>query len=390
MIPKPLNAITEADITNLKIAGIQEGSTIEYKRDLPGTRDEDKREFLADVSSFSNTDGGDILYGVAEHQGVITDVVGASSPDFDAEILRLESLIRDGVAPRMSAAFRVVPYEGGKVLVIRIEKSWARTHRVVFRGHDKFYARTSAGKFPLDWGQLRNAFLQSEGLSNQISGFRLDRLIDIANHRAPIDLPNTPRLVLHVIPLRTFSGDEQIDISAVYKNPELHYQWDSFGSDRQMTFDGVLLHTPLLADGAVAYVHFYRNGTLEAVHTSLLETQQVPGKRLIPHVKYERTVLTYLPRCFQSLERLGVRPPLSVALSLVGVQGLRMAGDILNPNDSREIREETLIIPGRIVESFSETPERILKPIFDRVWNACGVLESENFDQQGNWAPRRR
>src|SRR5580700_10980617 len=98
MIPKSLSAIAEPDIQELKAAGIQEGTTVEYKRELPGTRDEDKREFLADASSFANTEGGDILYGVAEDQGVITDIIGASSPDFDAEILRLESLIRDGVA----------------------------------------------------------------------------------------------------------------------------------------------------------------------------------------------------------------------------------------------------------------------------------------------------
>jgi schlafen family protein len=108
MIPKPLSNIGEPDIQAFKDAGVQEGQTLEFKRDLPGTRDEDKREFLADVSSFANTDGGDMIYGVAEDQGVITDIVGASSPDFDAEILRLENLVRDGVSPRMNAAFRVV------------------------------------------------------------------------------------------------------------------------------------------------------------------------------------------------------------------------------------------------------------------------------------------
>jgi hypothetical protein len=29
------------------------------------------REFLADVSSFSNTEGGDVIYGVAEERGLI-------------------------------------------------------------------------------------------------------------------------------------------------------------------------------------------------------------------------------------------------------------------------------------------------------------------------------
>lgn len=176
MIPKSLNEIAEADIQELKEAGIEEGKTIEYKRECPGTRDDEKREFLADISSFANTEGGDIIYGVDEDKGVITDVLGVSSPDFDAEILRLENLIRDGISPRISTGFRVVPSASRKLLVIRIEKSWIGPHRVIFRGHDKFYARTSAGKFPLDVTQLRSAFLQSATLSEQINGFRLDRI----------------------------------------------------------------------------------------------------------------------------------------------------------------------------------------------------------------------
>lgn len=59
---------------------------------MPGTKDEDKREFLADVSSFANTDGGDIIYGLEEEQGVIANIIGLNCPDFDAEKLRLENL----------------------------------------------------------------------------------------------------------------------------------------------------------------------------------------------------------------------------------------------------------------------------------------------------------
>jgi len=106
MIPKPSNEITEADIQEIKANGVPEGNDIEYKRELPGTSDEQKREFLADVSSFANTGGGDIIYGVAENQGVITEIAGLSSCDFDVEILRLENLMRDGVAPRSRQILR--------------------------------------------------------------------------------------------------------------------------------------------------------------------------------------------------------------------------------------------------------------------------------------------
>jgi hypothetical protein len=389
MIPKALNEIAEADIRELKEAGIEEGKTIEYKRESPGTRDDEKREFLADVSSFANTEGGDIIYGVDEDKGVITDIGGLSSPDFDAEILRLENLIRDGISPRISTGFRVVPCASGKLLVIRIEKSWIGPHRVIFRGHDKFYARTSAGKFALDVAQLRTAFLQSATLSEQIYGFRLDRIIDIANNRAPLPLATDPKLVLHIIPLGALSEQAQFDVSAFHRNQILHRPWNTSGWNPRMTFDGAMLHTWADTDGRVtSYTHFFRNGILEAVTTSLLETQQVPGSRLIPHAAFEGEVLKYLPSCFESLHHIGVRPPASVALTLIGVRGLRMASTY-GLHQGNEIREEMLIIPGTIVDSFSMPANEILRPMFDRIWNACGLLQSPNFDAQGNWARRR-
>jgi hypothetical protein len=90
-----------------------------------------------------------------------------------------------------------------------------------------------------------------------------------------------------------------------------------------------------------------------------------------------------------TLDEIGVRPPVSVSLSLIGVRGLKMAMAAFGVQQTDEIREETLIIPGAIVENFSASPYAILKPMFDRIWNACGLLQSVNFDAQGKWTEHK-
>lgn len=60
---KPLLSLLEADLLALVQDQAFEDKHLEYKLTLPGGSNDDKKEFLADVSSFANADGGIILYG---------------------------------------------------------------------------------------------------------------------------------------------------------------------------------------------------------------------------------------------------------------------------------------------------------------------------------------
>ena len=55
MIQKPLDQITEAVLKSLIENEVVERKNLDYKRDLPGRNDEQRRKFLSDVSSFTNT-----------------------------------------------------------------------------------------------------------------------------------------------------------------------------------------------------------------------------------------------------------------------------------------------------------------------------------------------
>jgi predicted HTH transcriptional regulator len=100
-LEKPLEFITEADLQKLIADAVAERAVIEYKAQLPGNSDADKKEFLADVSSFANSFGGHLLYGMKEAAGLPTDLSGVEVPDTNSEKLRLENVIRTGLAPRI-------------------------------------------------------------------------------------------------------------------------------------------------------------------------------------------------------------------------------------------------------------------------------------------------
>ncbi len=43
---------------------VPESRNLEFKRQLPGNSDSEKKEFLADVTAMANSGGGDIVYGM--------------------------------------------------------------------------------------------------------------------------------------------------------------------------------------------------------------------------------------------------------------------------------------------------------------------------------------
>ncbi|HET7207231.1 MAG TPA: RNA-binding domain-containing protein [Terriglobales bacterium] len=77
-----------------------ERQTLDYKVQLPGGGDDDKREFLGDVTSFANMSGGDLLFGISDERyasGRSTGLPGAAeglvNANLSAEIGRLENLV---------------------------------------------------------------------------------------------------------------------------------------------------------------------------------------------------------------------------------------------------------------------------------------------------------
>ena len=73
---KPLESVNETDLQALVVNEIAEGKSIEYKIMLPKNSDNDKKEFLADVSSFANASGGHLIYGIKEKGGVAIEITG--------------------------------------------------------------------------------------------------------------------------------------------------------------------------------------------------------------------------------------------------------------------------------------------------------------------------
>jgi len=389
---KQLESIEESDLRALVDNQVPESRTIEYKESLPGNSDSDKKEFLADVSSFGNAAGGHLIFGIRERSGVPSELCGLQNINADAEIMRLENIIRDCIEPRIpGVSMRTVPLQtSGVAIIIRIPRSWALPHMVTFKGHSKFYSRNSAGKYPLDVSELRAAFALSETTTERIRSFRTARLSKIVAGETPVSLDEVPRIVLHIIPFGAFDPAARFDVSSLARDTGRLQPIYTEGWNRRHNFDGFLTYGQFpKSASAHSYLQIFRNGSIEAVEAFLLRNREKEGNRTIPSITYERELLQALPRLLSIQKQLGVEPPLFIMLSLLGVSGYIMAVNRsrfwLGRDDIHPIDRDALLVPEVVVESFDCDPAEVMKPVFDAVWNAAGWPRSMNYDETGKW-----
>ena len=332
MVPpfnKPIEEIAAADIERLITDKVREVRSLDYKRALPGRNDASIKELLADVVSFSNAGGGTIIWGIEEERdenGHPTGLPGAviGVPDnLDAEIRRLENVVRDGTEPRVPGIrFRAVTMNDNlEVLIAHIPRSWAGPHLVKFKNASRFYSRNSAGKYQLDATEIRAAFLNSENQASRVARFRDERVARIVAGEIPGPLLSDEKMVLHVYPASAVDPAFTIDLNAASSQTTHLQPMGASGWDYHFNLDGFLSYAGPSSSGEVrAYTQVFRNGAVEALATSFLT-----DNRRIPSVAYEKRFIEALDRVRRLYQALGLEPPFFVMPTLVGIRGAQLA-----------------------------------------------------------------
>ncbi|MGD2249788.1 MAG: ATP-binding protein [Candidatus Methanofastidiosia archaeon] len=390
MISKDIGQITEEDLQALIDNSVIERKNIEYKQELHISKDSEKKEFLADVSSFANASGGDLIYGIIEdtNTGAPKTLKGLNIKNVDREIARMDNMIRNGIEPRIPS-YNIEPVtlsNSRKAIVIRIHKSWISPHRVTFKGHDKFYSRSSNGKYPLDVAELRIAFNLSETIIEIIRKFREDRISNIFANETPIPLYEGGKIVLHLVPIVSFDPARRCNIDEI--DPYDNRMRPIYSGSRKSRYnlDGILNYSIDSEGKTSSYVQLFRNGIIEAVEGRLLMDREEP---IIPSVAYEEELIRSLPQYLALLKSLSVELPIFIFLTLVNVEGYKMATYRWKQifEDVCPIDRDILILPEVIIEKYDSKAEDILKPCFDSIWNACGFPKSWNYNEDGKWSP---
>lgn len=380
--------ITEADLNNLISTGVPESPSIDYKRDTYGNSGDDKREFLADVSSFANTIGGDIVIGIDEASGLPTAVKPLTG-DIDAEVRRLESIALSGIEPRLTnLRIRAVPVIGGHVIIVRVQRSFVPPHRVIAQNSNRFYARAGTRKYEPNVDQLRHLFIDAPHMLERIRLFQADRLLKIAAGDTPIPLGQLGKVVLHVIPLPSFADGRMADIvSELAKGTHVPLPLDrmSHSSQNSVNLDGYLNYSVAAPDAPKGYAQFFRNGTIEGVGE--LRSDDNGNSRFITK-DLTNLVVSRVRQYLDVLKAYDLGIPVYIFLSLCNA--VRVVHRYADPSgmgwyESPPLSREIVSMPEIYIDNFDVDVIDVMRPAFTTLWNAVGFPICDRYNDVAAW-----
>ena len=397
----PFDQIQLRDIERLRDSEVPEGRTIEYKDEDPTSSNEAKRDFRESITSFANTEGGDLLYGVKadKTKAIIVNTPGLIVTSPDQFELALNQTLRDRVDPRIQPVqYRWVDMGGGKcVVVIRVQQSWTAPHAATKFG--AYFQRTSKGKQSMDAHELRNAFLLAGRAEERFEKFCSERHSVLLGEQSyeygpqpVIELEDGAILLIHAAPLATMGRPYTLDIRS--NVPHLrrirpYRVIQHHNVQTQPNVEGYL--ASVSAHKSYAYWQVFRSGVIEAA--AVFEPRPAPGgppngTPVLNAAWFERTAVGECTALLALLADLGFSPPslLSVALLKGSKFAFQLGGHYQGRTwDDRVLGRDFLSLGTCVAEDQQPDVPELLRPIFDAFWNAFGLEGSRNYADDGKW-----
>ena len=392
MLLERLDGLDEAKLQKLCDERCPESGTLEFKRALPSTGDKekDKYEFLKDVCALANSEGGDLVYGIAEKDGTAKALTPISVDAPDAAMRRLGQILDAGLEPRLPGfQFHPVAVTGGYILVLRVPASFDGPHRFLSNSQSKFVMRSGTHTLELSYAQLRNAFDRTATLADRARRFRDDRLQVIIDRKTWRPMRPGPICVVHLIPLSSMSGRKTIDVQALNNNFGQFTFPEWGGGSRTLNLDGLVVHPGIRNDeGMQSFNQIFRTGAIEGLRGAgyIKENRHLIGSSTTS--AFFRDAIVRFVGAAKSSNFSGPAV-VSAALLFVDDYELELSPEISGYVTATADREH-LVLPEVWLDSLESVADfdAIARPMLDVLWQSFGLDRCLEYNQQGVWSSR--
>lgn len=397
MLAPSLTAVDAGLLVNVCSSAWPESISLEFKRDAPGNSDKDKHELLKDVSALANADGGDIVFGINEVDGVASELLPITSEAADALTRRINQTIESGIEPRiLGMQFLSVDIDGGYILVVRVPASFLGPHTIKVNNNRRFVMRNGTNTSDMTFDQIRLAFDRTATLAEQARRLIQERNELLKQRQTPKPLIVGPIKAVHFVPLNGIAGKQKPNLQTIYsKDFTKLLEPDWGGGSRVFNLDGVVVYPGGRSDdGHYGYAQVLRSGAMESAslggsgfqrHSSEEERFYVWSLDMTKYFR-ERTA-TFL----NLAKEQGVSGPAIISFSLLHVANYELGIDPIRMFRNRpKADRDHLVAPELWIDSLETVNvDDVVRPLLDTLWQGFGIERCLDFDANtGAYKPR--
>lgn len=380
----PFEDINENDILYLIDNKVSEGKNLDFKAKFhQNPSDSERKELSKDLSSFANSDGGDLVFGVCEKDAKansLSDDIGVSLDKIEEvkeNFLRRSYDIVEPPIPNIK--FKHLIVNNRLIIIVRVEKSFNCPHRASDR---TYYFRLERESKPMPTNQLRRLFFEGVNLEKDIKQFHLERIDDYRDGLSVVTIMNEPKLLFHFFPVGSYLNNIKYEIGR--SNFGLHPSKISSGASTIPTIDGVMSYSgpSNQISGVRACSVLFRNGICEIVtkiNYRENEINKIPCKMLFLNY-IEEIINEAISRSFDAMSALDAQGPYYVLCSLFDVQYCSACYQYDEDQPVVILRKNLLSYPILKLERLDSREDTLhcVDFIYELIWNTFGLMRPEN------------
>lgn len=384
ILGKRTDQLNADDIKRLVQNQVKETKALDYKRELKLGQDKERKEFLFDITSMFNTEGGCLIYGIEESKddkdqntGTPASITGIPIDNYDKLSQQIEDIVKGNTEPSITnIALNHIDVDGQSVLVIGISKGLGLPAMVTFNETNKFYRRRNSGKYAVDVYELNQMFMQNQVLKESAEKFRHERIEKVRNLNVFPTLDNTASLFIQIIPF-SFLNDQTLDFTNVESmnititmRPMYASSWD-----KMFNLDGFATFATSYSQKINGYDQIFRNGIYEVYTSLIFEQIEHEGKKVncLYGSDFIPDTLEQINSGLTVLNKFQIEPPFLICISIHNVLGGAIKG---SRGYSRQFMTENIVLPPIVLPTFETDLHTQLKPIFDILWQSVGYSNS--------------
>ena len=383
---KRVESLSEDDILSLVDDKIPESLVLDYKRDFKIENDGDRSELLADITSFHNTEGGIILFGLEDEKDELNQSTGLPKLPTDNKVIienfdkvksQIEETVKNNTDPQLNhlSFSNLLSVNGCKIFAICIPKNLSLPTRVSFKNSSKFYRRRNTGKYLLDTHELYQVFIKQMEMKEKAEQFIAERSHESKNNGLINITSDWPGVLFHFIPLsywennfieafsdNGFSNQAQGILRPLKSTPNISDYY---------CYEGLLLLYEDSYSNTISYNLLFRNGILESFADSFFGSKRNPVTTTFYGIDLAKELITLIKNNLAYLTLHNIEPPYIISMKLENMQNLRLIGDrgFVIGNFKRDVIQ----LPSSMIYDPVKDIPKIFLNWFDIIWQSVGV-----------------